>query len=76
MGFLDIAGKALEKADKYCSDGMDRYNESYDRNSERYSNMSDNELFREKSRLSGGSSSFEKLGQGQALKEEFERRGY
>ena len=81
MGFWNTVGKVASKGLDMAKADLEKkagsYNNSYDRYSERYSDMSDERLKKEIERLKNNSisgNSFEKMGRIQAMKDELERR--
>jgi hypothetical protein len=81
MGFWSTVGKVASKGYNVAKADLEKkassYNNSYDRYSERYSDMSDEKLKKEIERLknnSVGGNSFEKMGRIQAMKDELENR--
>ena len=56
MGFLDNLGKLAEKGVYKAMDAMDEYEDSYDRSSRQYSNLSNEQLKKRAQRLKNSSS--------------------
>ncbi len=76
MGFLDIVGSLVELGTEKLTECTDRYNDSYSKSSERYSDMSDARLKKEIKMLKEqtGGDTFKKAGKRKALLEELESR--
>ena len=76
MGFWDSVAKGARKANDYAGKKMNKLNDSYEQYSERYSNMSNEQLKREIRRLQNDHSidRFEKVGRLKAMKEELDNR--
>lgn len=76
MGFFDIVGSLVETGVEKLSECTDKYNNSYSKNSERYSVMSDERLKREIKNLKGqtGGDTFKRAGKIKALQDELESR--
>lgn len=76
MGFWDVVGSLVEKGAEKVSECADKYDNSYNRNSERYSCMSDERLKREikKIKEDTGGNAFKKAGKRKALQDELESR--
>lgn len=80
MGFWgtvgDLAVKGIKKANEMAEKKMDNYNSSYDRYSERYADMSNEQLKREIEHLKceTGGDTFKRMGKIQAMKDELENR--
>lgn len=76
MGFWDAVGKGLQEANKVAEKKMSDCNDSYAKYSERYSNMSDEQLKREIERLKRdtGGDTFKRMGKLRAMKNELENR--
>lgn len=76
MGFWDVVGSLVELGTEKLTECNDKYNDSYSKNSERYSDMSDERLKREIKNVYGqtGGDTFKKAGKIKALREELESR--
>ena len=80
MGFWNTVGnmaaKGIQKANEVAEKKMGDYNDSYDKYSSRYSDMSNEQLKKELERLKRGTGGdhFERMGKMQAMKDEIENR--
>lgn len=76
MGFWDVVGSLVEMGAEKISECTDKYENSYNSNSERYSYMSDERLKKEIKNLKEqtGGDSFKKAGKRKALLDELESR--
>ena len=76
MGFWEIITDLFGKVNNMAEEKMDNFNDNYDKYSEKYSNMSDEELKRECNHLRNqtGGEAFAKAGRREAMKEEIEKR--
>ncbi len=76
MGFLDNLGKLAEKGVYKAMDAMDEYEDSYDRSSRQYSNLSNEQLKKRAQRLKNSSSRMnaKRMGELRAMADEIDYR--
>lgn len=76
MGFLDNLGKLAEKGVYKAMDAMDEYEDSYDRSSRQYSNLSNEQLKKRAQRLKNSSSRMnaKRMGELRAMVDEIDYR--
>ena len=75
MGFWDVLGSMMEKGVEKALEYRDNYEDSYSNSSERYSNMTNEQLKREVQRLKDESgTNAKRMGKMKAMSDEIENR--